>query len=196
MTNIYMTGYGESEAVPAHGRRSTSFRSTVEAAVSNAVGMSGDKFGMGSVGSRGHADTGIVFVTRTGERWPEVWWKLKDEGKSVTPTQFPGIVHNAAPGQIAIRYSLTGPHLAIVDGDALALAMIQIRAGRAARMIVCGLESPHNAVSLVIQSRRREGQRSCILADITHFAPSTSNGFRRLAYHYKELSDHFERSSE
>lgn len=188
MTNIYITGYGESEAVPANGRRSTSFRSTVEAAVNNALVMADAE-----AHEFQRSQTGIVFVTSTGERWPEVWRELKSDGKSVTPIRFPSIVHNAAPGQIAIRHSFTGPHLAIVEGDALALATIQIRIGRTATMVICGLESPHIALSLVVQGQRAEGQRSCMLGDVGYYAPSASTGFRLFAHQYAILVTHFER---
>lgn len=149
MSDIIVTGYGESEVPQTSNRRDTPFRAAVELAVRNSVACRG-RLSDGSVSLP--PNSGIAFLTETGERWPEVWGKAVLAGQRARPTQYGSIVHNSAAGQAAIALKLTGPQIALVTGDILEIAALQIKIGRARLMIACALEQGGSAISLVLET--------------------------------------------
>lgn len=78
---------------------------------------------------------GIVFVSRSGEKYPsEIWRK---QAAIVRPTQFGSAILNSAAGYAAIELGLRGPQIVVVHGDAAAIAVQQIQQKRSQIMLIC-----------------------------------------------------------
>lgn len=82
-------------------------------------------------------NAGISIITPSGEGQCESWAKNASLGQlRPRPKKFGGLVHNAAAGRAAIEFGLIGPQIAIVSGDVLAQAKIQLIKNRTKLMVV------------------------------------------------------------
>lgn len=102
------------------------------------------------------SNTGVAFLTQTGERFPSLWASGLRVGKRLTAHQFTQAIHNAAPGKAAIALGLKGPQIVLTAGDIELAARIQISSGRAVAMLVCRYEFHGLATCSVIT--RMNGQ--------------------------------------
>ncbi|KWT63508.1 hypothetical protein ADL21_02205 [Streptomyces albus subsp. albus] len=78
--------------------------------------------------------------------------------RDISPLAGPNLSANVIAGTIALRYGLTGPNLTVCAGtvgdlQALRLAALLIRTGRAERVVVVGVE-PDDATARALQARR------------------------------------------
>ncbi|WP_077801287.1 beta-ketoacyl synthase N-terminal-like domain-containing protein [Streptomyces sp. JHA26] len=85
----------------------------------------------------------------------------RDGGAAVSVLDAPNASSNIIASSIAIRYGFTGPNLAVCSGataglDAVQLADRLLRAGRARRAVVVGVE-PADPVALGLEALRADG---------------------------------------
>lgn len=123
------------------GRRETLFRQTVLTACLKALASS-------NVDAA--SNIGIVFSTRTGDRYTETWRTVAQNGGRIKATQFSSAILNAAAGQVCIRLHLKGPQIVVVDGDPFEVARLQLDNRRADYMVVARFEEGEVAWAFVI----------------------------------------------
>ena len=93
---------------------------------------------------------------------------VRAEGtKGVSPMDAPNASSNVIASTIAIWYGLTGPNIAVCSGataglDAVRLASLLLRSGRAARALVVGVE-PADDIATGIAGQLVEGAASVLL---------------------------------
>jgi 3-oxoacyl-[acyl-carrier-protein] synthase II len=106
-------------------------------------------------------DTGVVVASNLGNvrTVRETVATLREHSwRQVSPLTAPNASSNVIASTIAIRFRLGGPNLTVCSGataglDALALAMLLLRAERARRVLVVGVE-PDDDVATELQRRR------------------------------------------
>lgn len=126
------------------GRRDVKFRKLAELAVRRALD---DAIIPPKPDNRSeYRNIGIVFVTRTGERFAEMYSKVE----RVKATDFGGAILNSGAGHCAIVFGLRGPQILCVEGDPFLIAKLQIEVGRATHMVVAMLEGETVALAFVV----------------------------------------------
>ncbi|WP_216206362.1 beta-ketoacyl synthase N-terminal-like domain-containing protein [Amycolatopsis aidingensis] len=87
--------------------------------------------------------------------------------KAVSPLDAPNASSNVIASTVAIWYGLTGPNLAVCSGataglDAVRLATLLLRSGRARRALVVGVE-PEDPVATGLAGGRLRAGAACVL---------------------------------
>jgi 3-oxoacyl-[acyl-carrier-protein] synthase II len=116
------------------------------------------------------ADTAVLVASNLGNVATvcSIVDSVRAEGtKGVSPLDAPNASSNVIASTIAIWYGLTGPNIAVCSGataglDAVRLASLLLRTGRAARALVVGVE-PADEIATGIAGEVVEGAASVLL---------------------------------
>lgn len=111
----------------------------------SALNVGGDDFGVVVSSNFGNVDTVCRVAAQIGA----------EGAQAISPMGLPNASSNVVASSISIRFGLRGPNLMLCNGatsglDAVQLAGVLIRAGRARRVLVVGAETDNDVVRSVV----------------------------------------------
>lgn len=127
--------------------------------------------------------TGFTYLTEYGENYPVRWAEAIYHLKPLRAAEFGNIVHNNAPGYVAIKRGIGGPQLVLTHGDVLTVAETILLAGDCDLMLCCVADTETGARVLALQN----GSQEVVLFHraLTISAPSLD----RFNYEWSKVTD-------